>query len=93
MFGDWSLCSDWTYDSHTSASFVRDMHYYSTPISCQHLNLLESSLRVATLTKPPITLVKSETTADLEERANEDDSLGGQEQQPNEEARFNEQLT
>jgi len=58
-----------------------------------HLNLLESSLRVATLTKPPIKLVKPETTADLEERADEGDSLGGTEQQPNEEARFNEQLT
>jgi len=66
--------------------------YYSTLISCHHLRLLESSLRVATLCKPPIKLVKPQTTADLEERADEGDSLGGREQL-NEEARFNGQLT
>jgi len=93
MFGDRSLYSGWTYDSHTRASFARDMHYYSTPTSCQHLSLLESSLRIATLTKPPIKLVKPQTTADLEERADEGDSLGGRVQQLNEGARFNEQLT
>jgi hypothetical protein len=64
---------------------------YSNIIS-HHLNLLESSLRVATLTTPPIKLVKPQT-ADSEERADEGDSLGGREQQMNEEARFNEQLT
>jgi len=37
--------------------------------------------------------VKPQTIADLEEGADKGDSLGGREQQLNEEARFNEQLT
>jgi len=91
MFGDGSLFSGWTYESHKRKVCSRHaLLLYSNIMSTPQSPGILTSCRHSDQVADKVGETRNNCGSG---RADEGESLEGREQQPNEEARFNEQLT